>query len=156
MIKRLNLKDINTLKQLWALQQAAYRVEADKLGFDKIPPLMETEHQLASVQETFHGWWQDNQLVGAVSYVEVKAGVIDIYRLMVHPDYFRRKIGSTLLDFVLELPDIDTHYIATGVRNEPALELYKRKGFSIVEDQEIAPGVWLRHLERTTSKAHLL
>ncbi len=147
-IRQLQMSDDATLDQLWNLQQAAYRIEADMIGFDKIPPLLETVDDLRRTSEIFFGWWEGQQLAGAVSIEMIGPVVMDICRLMVRPDYFRRGIGAGLLSHVLHMPDVHTHRIATGVRNIPALTLYEREGFQYVRDEEIAPGVWLRHLER--------
>lgn len=148
MIRQLDMNDVATLDQLWNLQQAAYRIEADIIGFDKIPPLMETIEDLHNTIETFYGWWDQNQLAGAVSIEMTGPVIMEICRLMVRPDYFRRGIGASLLSHVLNMQDVHTHRIATGTRNLPALTLYEREGFRYVRDEEIAPGIWLRHLER--------
>ncbi|WP_019421724.1 GNAT family N-acetyltransferase [Paenibacillus sp. OSY-SE] len=148
MIKQLEMNDEETLEQLWYLQQLAYRIEADILGFDRIPPLMDTIEDLRQTVEKFYGWWDGVELVGALSYEMVTPTIMDICRLMVRPDHFRQGIGSELLKFALQCPQVSIFRIATGVRNLPALKLYEREGFRAVRDEEIASGVWLRHLEK--------
>ncbi|MCM3341376.1 GNAT family N-acetyltransferase [Paenibacillus sp. MER TA 81-3] len=148
MIKQLEMNDEETLEQLWYLQQLAYRIEADILGFDRIPPLMDTIEDLRQTVEKFYGWWDGVELVGALSYEMVTPTIMDICRLMVRPDHFRQGIGSELLKFALQCPQMSIFRIATGVRNLPALKLYEREGFRAVRDEEIASGVWLRHLEK--------
>ena len=148
MIKQLEMNDDETLEQLWYLQQLAYRIEADILGFDRIPPLMDTIEDLRQTVEKFYGWWDGVELVGALSYEMVTPTIMDICRLMVRPDHFRQGIGSELLKFALHCPQVSIFRIATGVRNLPALKLYEREGFRAVRDEEIASGVWLRHLEK--------
>ncbi|MCE5171905.1 GNAT family N-acetyltransferase [Paenibacillus profundus] len=148
MIKQLEMNDEETLEQLWYLQQLAYRIEADILGFDRIPPLMDTIEDLRQTVEKFYGWWDGVELVGALSYEMVTPTIMDICRLMVRPDHFRQGIGSELLRFALQCPQVSIFRIATGVRNLPALKLYEREGFRAVRDEEIASGVWLRHLDK--------
>ncbi|MCY9512765.1 GNAT family N-acetyltransferase [Paenibacillus apiarius] len=147
MIKLLDMNDDETLEQLWYLQRLAYRIEADILGFERIPPLMDTIADLRQTSETFYGWWADVELVGALSYEMAAPAIMDICRLMVRPDHFRQGIGTELLKHALQLPQASTYWIATGVRNVAALKLYEREGFRAVRDEEIVSGVWLRHLE---------
>lgn len=127
-LRYVEMNDNETLEQLWYLQQNAYRSEADLLGFDRIPPLMDTIDDLGQCKEIFFSWWDDAELVGAISHEVPEPDVIDIYRLMVHPRSFRQGIGSRLLEHVLQIPGFAIHRIATGARNTPALRLYERVG----------------------------
>lgn len=147
-LRQLDMNDTETLEQLWYLQQSAYRIEADLLGFDRIPPLMDTIDDLRHCKEIFYGWWDEAELMGAISYEVPEPDVIDICRLMVHPRSFRQGIGSRLLEHVLQITGFPIHRIATGARNTPALRLYERAGFQFRREEEIAPGVYLHHLER--------
>ena len=55
-IQRINLHDATILNKTWHLQQEAYKVEAQIIGFDQIPPLLETRKQLQGVDEIFYGY----------------------------------------------------------------------------------------------------
>lgn len=52
-IVKLDLQDEDTLRSLWSLQHKAYRLEAELIGFDSIPPLLETRDTLRSCGEDF-------------------------------------------------------------------------------------------------------
>jgi ribosomal protein S18 acetylase RimI-like enzyme len=69
---------------------------------------------------------------------------VDICRLVVHPRAHRRGIASKLLD---ALPD-GPQTVSTGSKNEPALALYRKRGFVEVGEREVAPGVSLTDLSR--------
>ena len=66
-----------------------------------------------------------------VTVIEVKHNEhrMHIQSLMVDPDYFRRRIASSLISFVLALYDHSTFTVETGRDNPPARTLYESFGF---------------------------
>jgi ribosomal protein S18 acetylase RimI-like enzyme len=143
-IRPLDLDDPATVSALVALQRLAYAAEAELLETDAIPALHETEAQLAASGETFLGAEREGRLVGAVSYRR-EGDTLDIHRLVVHPDSFRRGIASALLD---ALPPAPRCIVATGAANAPARALYERRGFRVVREREVAPGLPIVEMER--------
>jgi ribosomal protein S18 acetylase RimI-like enzyme len=137
----LDLSDDAVLHELWTVQRLAYAVEAEIIGFDGIPPLHETLEELRASGETFLGLYDEEGLVGAVSY-ELDGSTVDICRLVVHPRAHRRGIATKLLDALPDGPQI----VSTGTRNEPALRLYRKRGFVEIGTREIAPGVTITEL----------
>lgn len=71
-IQSLSLRDEDTLGQLWRLQHMAYRLEAKIIGFQDIPPLLDTMETLQNCGETFYGCVDDGdgELLGAVAVAE--------------------------------------------------------------------------------------
>ncbi|HEU4965088.1 MAG TPA: GNAT family N-acetyltransferase, partial [Bacilli bacterium] len=63
-IRPLDLTDKKEAMQLLAVQIPAYRVEADLIGFDGIPPLHDTLETLQACGESFYGAFLDGELVG--------------------------------------------------------------------------------------------
>jgi ribosomal protein S18 acetylase RimI-like enzyme len=147
-VRPLDLGDPGTLEALVRVQRASYRVEADLIGFDGLPPLRETPEQLASVQESFLGAFDGDRLLGAVAFVRHRTWV-DIHRLVVDPAAFRRGIATKLLDALDEL-HADAAYatVATGEQNAPAVALYERRGFHAVGRTMVAPGIRIVRFER--------
>jgi ribosomal protein S18 acetylase RimI-like enzyme len=139
----LDLSDDAVLHELWTVQRLAYAVEAEIIGFDGIPPLHETQDELRASSETFLGLYDEEGLAGAVSY-QLDGSTVDICRLVVHPRAHRRGIASKLLDALPEGPQT----VSTGTRNEPALRLYRKRGFAETGQELIAPGVTITHLEK--------
>lgn len=139
----LDLSDDTVLRELWTVQRLAYAVEAELIGFDGIPPLHESLDDLRACGETFLGLYDEEGLAGAVSYL-MEGSTVDICRLVVHPRAHRRGIASKLLD---ALPD-GPQTVSTGSRNEPALRLYRKRGFSETGTREVAPGVSITDLSR--------
>ena len=137
----LDLSDDAVLHELWTVQRLAYAVEAEIIGFDGIPPLHETPAELRASGETFLGLYDEEGLAGALSY-ELVGSTVDICRLVVHPRAHRRGIASRLLDALPAGPQI----VSTGTKNEPALRLYRKRGFVETGTREIAPGVTITEL----------
>ncbi len=139
----LDLSDDAVLRELWTVQRLSYAVEAELIGFDGIPPLHETLDELRTSDETFLGVYDEEGLVGAVSY-QLDGSTVDICRLVVHPRAFRRGIASTLLDALPGGPQT----VSTGTKNEPALRLYRKRGFVETGEREVGPGVSITDLAR--------
>jgi ribosomal protein S18 acetylase RimI-like enzyme len=143
-VRPLSLADAGVVAGLVALQRAAYRVEADLIGADAIPVLTETEAELAASGESFLGAGEGD-LLAALSYVRT-AGVVDIHRLVVHPDAFRRGLATSLLDALERAePDATEWRVSTAAANAPALALYAGRGFERVQELEAPGGVPIVH-----------
>ena len=132
-----------------ALQRRSYRQEANLIGSDQIPPLHETLEALQHSSETFYGYFLSSHLAGAVSYKRESA-LLDIYRMMVHPDYVRRGIARALLQFVEGCETgIKRIIVSTGSLNTPARTLYEGQGFTATAEEEVIPDLWITHFEKT-------
>ena len=130
------------------LQRASYAVEAELIGFDGIPALHESLEELRDCGESFLGLDDETGLAGAVSWVRLQDGTLDICRLMVHPRAHRRGIATALLDALDRAEPAWRAVVSTGTANHPALGLYKRRGFTPAGTRLIAPGTSLTLLER--------
>lgn len=148
MIQSLAITSQDMAQQIWILQQASYRVEAQLIGWGNLPPLLETVDDLMNCQETFVGYKVGRELAGAISFKRV-GETVDIHRLMVHPDHFRKGIASKLLQHVEESQtDWQKLIVSTGALNAPAIELYQQHGFVLVGQKEVEPSLTLVLLEK--------
>ncbi|MCJ8014478.1 GNAT family N-acetyltransferase [Paenibacillus sp. KQZ6P-2] len=155
MITKLSLKDDDMIDQIWWLQHIAYRLEAEKIGFYDIPPLLDTHETLKNCDEIFYGYLNENgELIGAVATQSETPGSLTLMRMMVHPDHFRKGIAGSLIRHVLEdHPDIPLFIVSTGAKNEPAVNLYLKYGFVPFDTFEVAPGVELTTFHRRAEKS---
>jgi ribosomal protein S18 acetylase RimI-like enzyme len=103
--------------------------------------------------ESFLGVRDEATLVGAVSWTRLPNGALDICRLVVHPDAHRRGIATALLDALDSIEPADLTVVSTGTSNQPALALYRRRGFVPVDERCVAPGVTITLLERKNASA---
>ncbi|WP_027409427.1 GNAT family N-acetyltransferase [Anoxybacteroides tepidamans] len=142
------IQKIETRFPKWAqavleLQLASYAVEAKLINFDDLPPLKDTVETIQQSDEIFYGFFVRETLAGAISY-ERQHQTVHICRMMVHPDYFRRGIASSLIQFICDLENDATEItVTTGTNNAPAIHLYKRHGFKEVGKIEVASGIYI-------------
>jgi GNAT superfamily N-acetyltransferase len=150
MIIDLLLDHEDTVHQIWRLQQVAYRLEAQRIGFNEIPPLLDTYESLSQCGETFFGVMdEDGELLGAIAVISEAAGTMTITRMMVQPAYFRKGIAGELIQYVLDLHvDTPLFIVSTGTRNDPAFALYLKYGFIPFDTYEVAPEVELTTFHR--------
>jgi len=148
MIKSLDLTDIILLQELYDLQKASYQVEAERIGFYEIPALKESIEELKESKEKFLGFFCSELLCGAISWTE-EEGSVTICKLIVHPGYFRRGIAQALISKLEEsVLKAKGFRVSTGRDNSPALMLYKKNGFQVIEEREVAPSFYISILEK--------
>jgi GNAT superfamily N-acetyltransferase len=112
-----------------AIQRAAYAIEAELIGYPELPPLRETLEALQATEEEIWVCCEGQELVGVVG-LEHGAEEMVIARLFVAPPWFRRGIGSALVEHALARADGRRVRVGTGAKNAPALALYRRFGFA--------------------------
>ncbi len=135
------------------LQRRAYAVEAALIGSDGIPALTETLDELRDAGETWLGCFDTTGLSGAVAWRRLGDGSIDICRLVVAPRAFRAGVATALLDELDRRCPTSPMIVSTGSANEPALALYRRRGFRPVRQREAAPGLMVTELARPARDA---
>lgn len=150
MIQAFDIRDVTEARVVLVLQRTSYAVEAEIIGSRELPPLFETLEALRFSGEDFHGYFLEGTLVGAIS-TKRRGNVLDIHRLFVGPDYFRRGIGSSLLRFAEGFWGIEKITVSTGARNEPAKRLYLSHGFVEAGEDEVVPGLFVSRFEKKLS-----
>jgi ribosomal protein S18 acetylase RimI-like enzyme len=147
-VRALDLTDDETARDVLGLQRESYAVEAALIGSDGIPALTETREQLRGAGETWLGCFDTEGLSGAVAWLVLEDGTVDICRLVVAPRAFRGGVATALLDELDRLYPDHPMIVSTGSGNEPALTLYRRRGFHPVRRREAAPGLMVTELAR--------
>jgi ribosomal protein S18 acetylase RimI-like enzyme len=151
MIKRIDIGNESIVKEVLHLQYLSYRIEAQLIGFDELPPLKDTSVSLQQSGETFYGYYEKDVLWGVISY-KIDDCVVDIHRLMVHPNQFRKRVAEKLLTFLeMQGKGKGSMIVSTGSKNTPALNLYKKFGFEVIDEKELTEGLWI-----TTFRKELL
>lgn len=134
--------------QILTVQIASYRVEANLLNYPNLPPLHETVDDILETSEEFLVYHDGDQIVGAVSY-EISKETLEIGRLVVHPNHFRRGIARRLLEAVEEIdPNIRRLIVSTGAANIPAITLYQKMGYQLYDRLQLPDGLKLVRLEK--------
>jgi ribosomal protein S18 acetylase RimI-like enzyme len=148
-VRPLDLADAGVAARVLELQRRSYAVEARLIGSDRLPPLHESLEELQACGETFPGAYVDDRLVAVISW-KFDGATIDLHRLAVDPDSFRRGVGAALVRATLRSePEAQRAIVQTGAANEPAKELYRGEGFAEVGEREVLPDLWITQFERT-------
>ena len=147
MIKQFDIRLPKNAEKLLEIQMPAYKVEAEIIGYDDIPPLKDTVNTLKQCGETFFGYYINEELCAAIS-VKVIDNEVDIHRLIVHPDHFRKGIAQKLLTFIERQFDKRIIIVATGSKNKPAITLYKKNGFRITKEVQVNEHLSLTYFEK--------
>jgi ribosomal protein S18 acetylase RimI-like enzyme len=130
----------NVAIQIHDVFQLSYKVEARLVGVDDFPPLRRKASLIQSSSSQFLGQRIDGDLAAVVEFSE-SGEELSIDSLVVHPQYFRRGLASQLLQSLLaripwKIADVDT-----AAANKPAIELYRKFGFSESRRWETADGI---------------
>ncbi|MBY6052803.1 GNAT family N-acetyltransferase [Cytobacillus firmus] len=147
MIKEINIKDRKAAEQVLSVQLPAYKIEAEIIGYPDLPPLKDTANTLQITGETFFGYFTGKKLCGVISFKQEK-GVLDIHRLIVHPEYFRMGIAQELLNYIERRPMIEKMVVTTGSKNTPAVAFYLKSGFREVEKIKINDSLTITAFEK--------
>ena len=133
MIKIIDISNSKNAEDVLNIQIPSYKVEAEIIGSYEIPPLKDTVYTLQHCGETFYGYYENEELCGVIS-IQVDDDDVDIHRLIVHPNHFRKGIAQLLLNFIETKFQIETIKVATGSKNIPAVSFYKKNGFRNIKE----------------------
>ncbi|MET7746432.1 GNAT family N-acetyltransferase [Streptomyces sp. NPDC005385] len=143
-ISELDVADPRTAAAVRDVGRRAYAVEAELIGFAGIPALAETVEEMQAQPLNWLGMVTSQGRIAAfIAWrpLEREDGV-DIDRLCVDPEFFRRGVARTLLGHLVNgLSPGGTALVSTGADNRPAISLYERLGFARVGTVRRAPGL---------------
>lgn len=135
-------------EQIVEVERAGYQVEARLTGYDGMPGLHQDAPAVMALDLLVLGAMDADQLVGVLGYTRHGA-LVDVDRLAVHPDHFRRGIGGSLLDDLHQREaDARRIEVMTSTGNTPAISLYLRSGYVIVGRDDAGP-VPVSHFARS-------
>jgi ribosomal protein S18 acetylase RimI-like enzyme len=139
-------------EEILALQKLAYRSEAEIYNDFNIPPLVQT---LESIEKDFEDQFflkaiTDGRIVGSVK-VRTKEGTCYIGRLIVHPDFQNRGIGTRLMNEIERIFNTCKRFeLFTGDKSERNLYLYQKLGYKIFKTAKITDQTNIVFLEKKT------
>lgn len=140
----------NDLPEILALQYLAYQSEAELFKSNDIPPLTQTLDELT--EEFDDGvilklTSDDNAIIGSVR-ANTKDGTTRIGKLMVHPDYRRKGLGSELLVKIESCFPKTRYELFTSTKSVNNLRLYQKMGYEIFDQKEISDELVLIYLQK--------
>ena len=136
MIKRLDNKNREIATEILSIQIPSYLVEAKIIDYYDLPPLKDTIDSLQLCQETFFAYYLQEELCGIIS-LKLDRTEVDLHRLIVHPEHFRKGIAQKLLDFVEMIEGVKSMRVTTGAKNKPAINFYSKNGFRKLQEVKV-------------------
>ena len=138
-------------RAIWRVQQAAYQIEASLIEYPNLPPLWETVEEIRECNETFVVCLvaNDTRHLIAVTSFEPIAGGVDICRMVVDPNHFRRGIATRLLQAVeAQAGHGQRITVSTAQKNQPAVTLYQHNGYKLHHQTILPDGLVIVHFEK--------
>jgi len=140
-------------KEILALQKLAYAGEAEIYNDFSIQPLIQTFEQLQNELENRLCLKAsiDGRIVGSVR-ASLREGTCHIGKLIVHPDFQNRGIGSRLMEEIERaFPQAERFELFTGHRSERNLRLYERLGYRVFASEPATDNLTIVFLEKRSA-----
>jgi len=137
-------------EEILILQKLAYRSEAEIYNDFNIPPLVQT---LESIEKDFENQYflktvMNGKIIGSVR-AYTKEGTCYIGRLIVHPDFQNRGIGTDLMNEIERIFNTCRRFeLFTGDKSERNLYLYQKLGYKIFKKAKITDQTMVVYLEK--------
>jgi ribosomal protein S18 acetylase RimI-like enzyme len=141
---------ISDAEEILSLQKLAYRSEAEIYNDFNIPPLVQT---LESIEKDFENQYFlkaviDGKIIGSVR-AYTKEGTCYIGRLIVHPDFQNRGIGTDLMNEIERIFNTCRRFeLFTGDKSERNLYFYQKLGYKIFKKAKITDQTMIVYLEK--------
>lgn len=136
--------------EILALQKIAYQSEAELNDDWTIPPLTQTLPEILSEFETkvFLKAVCADRIIGSVR-ATLDSGTCQIGRLIVHPDYQRKRIGTLLMGRIeTAFSRAERFELFTGIKSINNIRLYERLGYQEYREEDLSPKVRLVFMEK--------
>ena len=149
-MNRIVRAEITDAAEILELQKIAYRSEAVLYDDWSIPPLTQTLDDIRKEfdHKTFLKACDAGRVIGSVR-AWVDDGVCHIGRLIVHPGFQRKGIGSRLMAVIeAEFPSVVRFELFTGTMSKGNIRLYERLGYRIFLTDRMSPKVELVFMEK--------
>jgi len=142
--------EMEDTKEILDLQKLAYRSEAEIYHDDMIPPLTQTLEEIRGdfERQVFLKASVEGKIIGSVR-AHLREGTCFIGRLIVHPGFQRRGIGTKLMEEVERVFGQALRFeLFTGQKSEQNISFYKRLGYQPFKIEKVNERLALLHMEK--------
>ncbi len=148
-IKKAVSSDIDQILQL---QKIAYKSEAEIYNDFTIQPLHQTlEESMVDFENQIILKHEDNGKITGSVRGYLKEETCYIGKLIVHPEYQNRGIGTRLIKGIEELFNSALRFeLFTGFRSEKNLYLYNKMGYAVSKSERVSEKLTLVYLEKSS------
>jgi ribosomal protein S18 acetylase RimI-like enzyme len=141
---------ISDLEEILALQKLAYLSEAEICNDFSIPPLLQTIEDIKSeyAYKTFLKAVDSGKIIGSVR-ANLQDGTCYIGKLIVHPDFQNRGIGTALMNSIENcFKGCKRYELFTGKKSVKNIYLYNKLGYRIFKEEKISEKLTFVSLEK--------
>jgi ribosomal protein S18 acetylase RimI-like enzyme len=145
--------EVSDAKEILTLQKLAYRSEAELYSDHGISPMIQTLAEILGQfnRQEFLKAVIDSKIVGSVRAYS-KQDTCYIGRLIVHPDFQNRGIGTTLMKEIEAMFRSCRRFeLFTGMKSERNIRFYQKLGFQIFRSEPVSDKLTMVFLEKTTT-----
>ena len=128
MIKEIDNTIDENAHQIWCIFQSSYAIEAKMLKAINFPPLNRTVSQFLQSETNFYAFYEGEIICGIIE-IDHNNTLTHIQSLVVDPEYFRRGIARNLVSYIISIYNSKMITVETGLKNLPAIKLYKSFNF---------------------------
>ena len=146
--------EFGDLEDILDLQYLAYQTEAEMLNDYEIPPLKQTISEIRDEYDkgTILKAVENGRIIGSVRVCR-ENGTGFIGKLMVHPDYRKRGIGTALLRAAETACPSGRYELFTSDRSLNNIRLYEKSGYRRFKEKDAKPGLRFVYLEKSAGGA---
>lgn len=142
--------DENDISELYQLQLLSFESEAEMIGSRDVPALLETKED----NEKDFGNWNvlklvndANEIIGAIRYKK-DGEIIEVGRLMVHPEYRRQGLAQELLAQVDQVCQNETKELFTCKKSWTNIRLYEKMGYKCFKECTVESGLPMVYMRK--------
>ena len=145
--------EYDDLNQILELQYLAYQSEAQLLNNYSIPPLKQTFEELSAEYQSGIILKAVNEIGTIIGSVRghIKDGTLYIGKLIVHPDYQGKGIGTKLLAEIEAVYPKARYELFTSDKSLKNLSLYQKNGYKVFMERQITSDLKFIYLEKHTN-----
>lgn len=139
------------IHELFALQLMAFESEAEMIGSRCVPALLESEEHF---RQDFINWMtlkltDDYEKIVATIRYKKSNGIVEIGRVMVHPDYRREGLAQRLLTEVESRCSSVAYELYTCTKSWVNIRLYEKMGYKKCEEAEGEGGLSFVYMRKS-------